>query len=64
MSQTYYVQGFVDVRVFVDTDIDTTQSATGEDIADLIKTNVAMRVGRCEMVGHSLAITGLAKDKE
>lgn len=62
MSHTFYVQGYVDVRVFIDDDVHTTQSASGDDIAELITMNVQNRIGQCQLIGHALVIEGLQKE--
>ena len=59
MSKTFYVQGWVDIRVRIDTNVNTTQSAKGDDIAEMVKERICIAIGECEVLNHSLMIDGI-----
>lgn len=61
MSHTYYVKGYIDVRIHIDTDINHSQSATSDDVANTVLFNTQCRIGKCTMLGHSIIIDGLRK---
>lgn len=70
MSKEFHVRGFIDVRVYIDTYVQSSLSIRGEDssaddIAHIIKESVSDSIGgKCEIANHVLMIDGLkTKDK-
>lgn len=58
MSQDYFVNGYVDIRILIkDMNISASQSSTPNEIADLVKTRISSSMN-CEVIGHKLMIEG------
>lgn len=61
MSSTYIVQGYVDIRIKVDHIFNASQSASEDDIAELVYIRVKSGIGSCEILNHLLQIKDLGK---
>lgn len=56
MSRSYEVKGYVDIRVTIDKDYETSNGATPDRIADIVKKSIENIFCPCEVIGSSLLI--------